>query len=305
MFIFTNASPTLPSPTPPTLSPYLHRPLPYLFSLFRSPCKKMWDWRTDGWCSMQVRQLKVWFLCSIFVQIYKGGSLSDELTSTSSWWWPSTESLYQPSHPCTYKYWWSQMSWWSHVMVIGYTCAVIICSTHAIWVIEGSTCQRANWRPVLDLQVNGGWSQAYRDWWERWTVKACSISAPRGGMGLDTARTHWPLLDRFWTSLWCALGNLWLTDKLCLLEYKLMDITIFLYLQIWLLSSHWGQKKQKARIWIVLWAVHSSPVQRKESVFLCFLGWRCLSCLGISWDYKQEVAPTSYPCSTHPSMLPP
>lgn len=59
-----------------------------------------------------------------------------------------------------------------------------------------------------------------------------------------------------------------------------------------------GTKKQKATTWIKLWAAHSTPVQGKESVILCFLHWLCFSCLGISWDYKQEVAPTSYSCSS-------
>lgn len=44
-------------------------------------------------------------------------------------------------------------------------------------MIEGSVCGEANQRLVLGLQVNGDWSQAYRDWWERWRVKACSIRA--------------------------------------------------------------------------------------------------------------------------------
>lgn len=79
----------------------------------------------------------------------------------------------------------------------------------------------------------------------------------------------------------------------------------FLYSQIWLLSFYCEQKKQKARIWIILLVVYSRPARGEESVFLCFLGWLCLSCLGISWDYKQEVAQTSYPCYTHPSALPP
>lgn len=171
-------------------------------------------------------------------------------------------------------------------------------------MIEGSACRGANWRPVLDLQVNGGWSQAYRDWWKRWRVKACSISGPRGDMGLDTAWTHWHHLDRFWTLLWCKLGNLhdWRTLPL---GVQVNGCNCFLYSQIWPLSSHWGQKKQKARIWIVLRVAYFSPAQGKGSVFLCFLGWLCLACLGISWDYKQEVAPTSYPCSTHPSVLSP
>lgn len=51
--------------------------------------------------------------------------------------------------------------------------------------------------------------------------------------------------------------------------------------------------------------MNSTPVQGKESVFHCFFHWLCFSSLGISCDYKQEVALTSYPCSNHPSALPP
>lgn len=156
---------------------------------------------------------------------------------------------------------------------------------------------RANWRPVLDSHVNGSGSQAYGDWWGRCWIKVGSISAPSGDTGLDAARTHWLLLDRVWT---IHQGNLqWLSDKLCLVEYKLMDGPFFFC--IYRCDCYLLIEDKKATIWIcVKSAVHSSPVQ--GSVFLSQL---CPSCLGIHWHYKQEVAPTSHPCSAHPSQFQP
>lgn len=149
-------------------------------------------------------------------------------------------------------------------------------------------------------------------------------------MGLDLAWTHWPLLgwrrtstsplliygvnqgfylhgrltnSAYWNTSWWILLSLHKEiEKQQQQKQKLISILrLFTDPPIGPL----GTALQKARIWIVLCTLHSNPAQTKESVSLCFVGRLCLSCLGIPWVYKQEVAPTAYPWSTHPSTLPP
>lgn len=60
----------------------------------------------------------------------------------------------------------------AYAMVAGCTC------THAISGYPGF-----NMSQKPSLQVNDSRSQKNRGWWEKWRVKVCSISAPRGRHG--------------------------------------------------------------------------------------------------------------------------
>ena len=292
MFIITNASPTLPSPTPPPLSLFLS-PITLSFLSLQVTLRTMSDWRTDGWCYMQILLSKVQFLSGIFFffffcKIYTTASFclmnslplppEDDLPLNR---WINPPSIFRAhintsDHQCHGDH---------TCHAIGHTCTVIICSAHVIPpVIEGSACWGANWRPMLDLQVNGGWSQAYRDWWERWRVKACSISTPRGDMGLDTARTHWPLLDSFWTLLWCKLGNL--PDKLCPLGVQANGCNDFLYIQIWQYYSHWRKKKSKKRGFGSYYEQYIPVLLRGKS--LCFFVF-LVGCVSPAWEYHEII----------------
>lgn len=170
-------------------------------------------------------------------------------------------------------------------------------------MIEGSACRGANWRPVLDLQVNGSRRQAYRDWWVKWRVKACSISAPRGDMGLDAAWTHWPLPDRFWTLLWCKLGDLHDYMPLgvqangCNSFFAFTDLTTIFSLRT---------KKAKSKD---LDRTMSSTFQPCSGERVCFFVFFLVGCVSPAWEYHEIInrrwlrhlipVPLIHQCSHH------
>lgn len=228
-------------------SPYLslsiiHYPI---LSLSSGHSEKMMEgWRTDRWCCMQHLLPKVQFLSGIFLANPQGrlclmNSLplprEDDLLLNPH---PSHEHINTGDHKCQSDH--TCHGDWTHMHSNN-----LLYLRHLQWLrirhVEGQ-----NRRPVLDLQVNGCWSQGYREWWERWRVKARSISAPRGEMGRDAARTHWPLLDsgHYYGVNW----GIYMTDWQTLPPgVQANGCNYFLHLQIWLLSNHWGQKKAKIK----------------------------------------------------------
>lgn len=94
-------------------------------------------------------------------------------------------------------------------------------------------------------------------------------------LGLPQEIWAWTLpgcTDPSWTDSGHYYGVHWgIYTVDCLLEYKLLDTNFYLiFTDLTTIFSLETKKKQKARIWILLWAAHSSSVQGKEPVFLCF-----------------------------------
>lgn len=249
MFIFTNTSPTLPSPTPPTLSIYLHHPSPSLSLSTGQRVGKTADWRTDGWYHTQVRPPKIGHLrhhCAnlpLCLMNFLPLPHQDDLL---------LNRRINPPDPVHVQILLSQMSWWLHVMVIGHTCTLLICSTRTISSDGGFNMSRGK------LKTS---AQFTSQWWPEPNilgrkVKACSISAPGGNMGLGSDRTYWPLLDRFWTLPWCVTGISTADWDTSLSGIQANGYNyIFLFTDLTRIFLRRTKKNKKARIWIPLWAV--------------------------------------------------
>lgn len=238
---------------------------------------------------MQLLLPKVKFLPVIFffLQIYKAGSPSDELSSTTSWGWPSSESLNQPlsnahintgDHKCHSDH--TCHGDWTHMHSNN-----LLYSRHLQWLrvqhVKGQTgdlCsiyksmaagarltesdeRGGEWRPVPLVLPEETWV---------WT---------------QPGRTDLPWTDS--AHDYGIKGGIYTTDWQTLpFGVQANGYNYFLYQHIWLLSSHWGQRKSKKQGFGSYYEQHIPVLLRGKS--LCFFVF-LVGCVSPAWEYHEII----------------